>query len=100
MLSICGSNVSSHNEKERRNDRLDLPYGSRSMVCKMTLKKAIRCCAVREAVYRTKKPQRRYYKNHPISLRSRIAFLDRIRRDWAVYDPRDDDSGSLFSFND
>lgn len=66
----------------------------------MSLIKAIKCCAVREAVFRKGKPKKRYYKNHAIPIWKRVPWWDKLRCDWAVYDPRDEDNCSLFSFND
>lgn len=66
----------------------------------MRLKKAIELCHVRSAVYRKGKPKVKYWKNNPIPIIKRVSFLDKFRRDWKEYDPRDDDNGSLFMFND
>jgi hypothetical protein len=66
----------------------------------MKLKDAISKCHVRSAVYRKKNPKVRYWKNHSVPIVKRVPFLDRFARDWEEYDPRDDDNGSLFMFND
>jgi len=66
----------------------------------MKLKEAIEKCHVRSAVYRESKPSARYYKNHPKPIIDRVPAEDQIANDWQEYDPRDDDTGSLFMFND
>lgn len=65
-----------------------------------TFQNAVDCCAVREAIYRNDNPGARYYKNHPIPLKNRVPIEDQTATDWRIYDPRDDDGGSLFMFND
>jgi hypothetical protein len=66
----------------------------------MTLMEAIERCHVRSAVYRESKPSVRYYKNHPEKIISRVPPEDQLADDWQEYDPRDDDTCSLFMFND
>jgi hypothetical protein len=88
----------------------------------MKINDAIERCPVRGAIYRTNdkwkespggetisglklpkkgtKIPKRYYKNHPGSLIGRIPMKDTEETDWEVYDPRDDDNGSLFMYND
>ena len=41
-----------------------------------------------------------YGRNHNIPLHDRVPVEDQKHDDWEEYDPRDDDDGSLFSFND
>jgi len=88
----------------------------------MNVHDAIAKCPVRGALYRrndrwkiseggetlsglklppkgTKVPKR-YYKNHPGSLIGRIPASDQEETDWEVHDPRDDDTSSLFMYND
>jgi len=85
-------------------------------------------CHVRSAIYRTGDPTKiytfedlkllpallqplnidrvgtivpkRYYKNHSVSFDDRVPEEDKLFDDWEEYDPRDDDNGSLSSFND
>lgn len=56
-------------------------------------------CHVRSAIFR-KSVGVRFYKNHPIPLDERTSVIDKDADDWEEYDPRDDDHGSLFMFND
>jgi len=65
-----------------------------------TFENAIEWCAVREAIYRNSQPEKRYYKNHSVSLEKRVPLKDQKANDWRVHDPRDDDGTSLFMFND
>ena len=57
-------------------------------------------CHMRSAIFRTSKPEIRYWKNHTKSLDSRVPTADKRCDDWEEYDPRDDDDCSLFMFND
>jgi hypothetical protein len=52
-------------------------------------------CHVRSAIYRTADPQRKYAKNHPIPLASRVPAMDQVRTDWAEWDPNEEYSTSL-----
>ena len=65
-----------------------------------TFENAVHNCAVREAIFRNSKPSIRYYKNHTLTLEERVPLEDQKANDWRIYDPRDDDDGSLFMFND
>ena len=65
-----------------------------------SFKNAVSFCAVREAIYRDSNPAKRYYKNHTLTLEERVSVKDQQANDWRIYDPRDDDEGSLFMFND
>jgi hypothetical protein len=66
----------------------------------MILEDAIAYCHVRSAIYRKADPNKKYWKNSIISLREQIpANLHRCE-DWEEFDPRDEDRGSLFMFND
>jgi len=56
-------------------------------------------CHVRSAIYRKSKGIR-YWNNHSESFDDRISDEDKLADDWEEYDPRDDDDGSLFMFND
>ena len=56
-------------------------------------------CHVRSAIYREAQ-MKRYWKNHPESLDDRVPDKDKLATDWKEYDPREDDTGSLFMFND
>lgn len=66
----------------------------------MLLKDAIEWCHVRSAVYRTSKPEVKYWKNSCVGIIERVPFEDRDSDDWEEYDPRDNDDCSLFMFND
>lgn len=65
----------------------------------MNYKDAAAHCHVLSAIYR-QSVGIRYWKNHSESLDSRVPELDKLADDWAEYDPRDYDNGSLFMFND
>jgi len=41
-----------------------------------------------------------YWRNHEVSLYDRVPKEEQIFSDWEEYDPREDDWGSLSSFND
>ena len=66
----------------------------------MKLIDAISKCHVRSAVYRISEPSVKYWKNHQIPIFERIPDKDKEACDWEEHDPRDDDHGSLFMFND
>lgn len=66
----------------------------------MKLLEAIESCHVRSAVMRKSKPSKMYWKNHEIRIIDRIPEADKLADDWIEYDPREDDNGSLFMFND
>lgn len=66
----------------------------------MEYEKAKISCHVRSAIFRQSKPDIKYWKNHTISLDNRVPDDEKIATDWCEYDPRDDDAGSLFMFND
>ena len=68
----------------------------------MKLEKAIETCHVRSAIFRKSKPDKKYWKNHPVALIERIPIEDVIANadDWEEYGPRDDDDSSLFMYND
>ncbi len=57
-------------------------------------------CAVRSAIYRASKPEIKYWYNQQTSLDKRVSDKDKIGMDWLEYDPRDEDDGSLFMYND
>lgn len=65
----------------------------------MTYEDAKSFCHVRSAIYRQSK-NIRYWKNDLLSLDQRVSDEDKLATDWEEYDPRDDDNGSLFMFND
>lgn len=56
----------------------------------MTLDDAISWCHVRSAVYRTSKPDTKYWKNHSVPLLDRIPDQDKHATDWEEHDPRED----------
>lgn len=66
----------------------------------MNFEDAVTWCHVRSAIYRTAKPKVKYWKNHPESLEQRVSNEDQKHSDWQEHDPRDEDSGSLFMYND
>ena len=43
---------------------------------------------------------KRYPKNHQVPFIERVPAADQEQDDWEEYDPREDDDGSLFMFND
>jgi len=65
----------------------------------MTFNKAKTHCHVRSAIYR-KSVGIRYWKNHSLSLDRQVSEKEKLATDWEEYDPRDDDTTSLFMFND
>jgi len=66
----------------------------------MTFKDAMAYCHVRSAIYRTAKPEVKYWKNHTVPLEQRVPKEDQQCNDWQEHDPRDEDDGSLFMYND
>lgn len=67
---------------------------------RMNFWEAAERCHVRSAIYRKSNPNRLYWKNLATPLDARVPSGDKLATDWAEYDPRDSDEGSLFSFND
>ncbi len=65
----------------------------------MKYEEAARKCHVRSAIYRESQLIR-YWKNHTKSLDERIPEHEKLEDDWEEFDPRDNDSGTLFMFND
>ncbi len=63
-----------------------------------TFKKACSWCAVRSAIYLPH--GKRFWKNNQISLSERVSWWAKLVPLWREYDPRDEDTGSLFMFND
>jgi hypothetical protein len=55
----------------------------------MDFKTACSLCHVRSAIYRTSSPTFKYWKNHFLSLASRVPLLDQQATDWEEFDPRD-----------
>lgn len=66
----------------------------------MEFERAVKRCHVRSAIYRTANPDRKFWKNHDVPLKVRVPKEDQMKNDWEEHDPRDDDGGSLFMFND
>ncbi len=64
----------------------------------MTFEEAQRTCHVRSAIFRSAKPDQKYWKNSYSF--DDASEEDKEATDWEEYDPRDYDEGSLFSFND
>lgn len=52
-------------------------------------KEAVATCANREAVFINGQVERKWWKNHPISIEDRVHPLDHDRMDWRVFDPQD-----------
>ena len=65
----------------------------------MTYDEAKKYCANRGAIQRSCSDTR-YYKNHSTKLDDRVSDLDKLANDWIIYDPREEDNSSLFSYND
>ena len=65
----------------------------------MTYEDAKIYCHVRSAIYRESK-RIRFWKNHSVKLDDRVPDEDKLAIDWLEYDPREEDDGSLFMFND
>lgn len=66
----------------------------------MNLLDAISTCHVRSAVYRKSHSEIKFWKNHTEKIIDRVPPDWKSANDWEEYDPRDDDEGSLFMFND
>ena len=66
----------------------------------MDFENAVMRCHVRSAIYRKAEPEVKYWKNHDIPLKKRVPEEAQSHNDWKEYEPRDDDNGSLFMFND
>jgi len=60
----------------------------------VTFKDAVACCHVRSAIYRTSKPEVRYWKNNPLTLEQQVRPEERKATDWQEYDPREGASAS------
>lgn len=65
----------------------------------MTYEEAKSSCPNRGAIQRSRS-NKRYYKNHSIPLDDRVPCSDKLVDDWEVYDPREEDNGSLYMYND
>jgi hypothetical protein len=52
---------------------------------------------VRSAMYRTSKPEVRYWKNHTVPLDVRIPASDKLADDWEEFDPRDHEECSEYN---
>lgn len=50
---------------------------------------AVATCANSEAIFINGDINKKWWKNHPISLADRVHPLDQERKDWRVYDPQD-----------
>ena len=109
-----------------RFEPLVMLFWAEIMEQKMKFEEAIDWCHVRSAIYRTgdptktlteediqkfafpeihkddvgKRVRKLYWKNHTIPLKEQVPTEDQKHEDWAEYDPREDDNGSLFMFND
>ena len=66
----------------------------------MTFEEAVSRCHVRSAIYRLADPKIKYWKNHTVPLEKRVPLKDQLCLDWKEHDPRDEDAGSLFMYND
>lgn len=62
----------------------------------MKLEERIGRCHVRSAIYRKSKPDKKYWKNHPIDIIDRVPEEDKRANDWEEFDPRDQYDCSLF----
>ena len=49
---------------------------------------AVRCCGISESIYRDGH-MTKYAKNHPIPLPQRVPLLDRLSRDWCIYNHKE-----------
>lgn len=65
----------------------------------LTFDQAVSLSHNRSAIYR-KGHSTRFWKNTETPLKSRVPAVDQAEDDWLEYDPRDEDSCSLFMFND
>jgi len=61
----------------------------------MKLQEAIGNCHVRSAIYRESKPDKKYFKNHPVDLIDQVPEEDKEADDWEEWDPRDNYDVSL-----
>ena len=50
---------------------------------------ASRYCGMSESIYREVDVYTKYAKNHPIPLQKRVPLLDRLSKDWIIYDPKE-----------
>lgn len=50
---------------------------------------ASRACGMNESIYRAVDIYTKYAKNHPIPLQKRVSPLDRLSKDWIIYDGKE-----------
>ena len=50
---------------------------------------ASRSCGMSESIYRAVDIYTKYAKNHPIPLQKRVPLLDRLSKDWIIYDSKE-----------
>ncbi len=50
---------------------------------------AARSCGTGESIYRAIDVYTKYAKNHPIPLQKRVPLLDRMSKDWIIYNPKE-----------
>ena len=50
---------------------------------------ASRNCGIGEAIYRAVDIHTKYAKNHTTPLKKRVPLLDRLSKDWIIYDPKE-----------
>ena len=63
----------------------------------MTYENAKCCCHVRSAIRRKSKPDKKYWKNHTMSLDDRVPNNDKDGTDWEEFDPREHEECSAFN---
>ena len=50
---------------------------------------AVQSCGMGESIYRAVDVNTKYAKNHPTPLQKRVPLLDRLSKDWIIYDPKE-----------
>lgn len=70
--------------------RCGVVYKSGSSFYKLrSFSDAVQSCGKGESIYRVIDGYTKYAKNHPIPLQKRVPLLDRMSKDWAIYDPKE-----------
>ena len=69
--------------------RCRILYKCRGFYMLRTFRDAAASCGQGESIYRSANVYVKYAKNHPVPLSKRVPFLDRMSRDWVIFDPNE-----------
>jgi hypothetical protein len=69
--------------------RCGVIYKSASYYKHRSFYDASRACGISESIYRAVDVYTKYAKNHTIPLHKRVPLLDRLSKDWIIYDGKE-----------